>query len=45
MILEAMYYEHIARLWGLIIVCGVMGALLIGVITVVERRIVWWGAE
>lgn len=44
MILEAMYYEHIPQLWGLIIVCGIMGALLYGVMAGTERRFVWWRA-
>ena len=42
MLLQAMYTEDMVRLWTTIVACGVMGSGLYGVISAIERRVVWW---
>jgi NitT/TauT family transport system permease protein len=42
MLLQALYFEQIARVWVLIIACGVLGTLLYGALALLERRFVWW---
>jgi NitT/TauT family transport system permease protein len=45
MLLHAMFNEHMARLWGVILVCGLLGGALYSMITAIERRYVFWRAE
>lgn len=42
MLLQALYFEQIPRIWVLIVVCGALGATLYGLLATVERRFVWW---
>ncbi len=42
MLLQALYFEQIPRVWVLIIACGLLGTLLYGVLAILERRYVWW---
>jgi NitT/TauT family transport system permease protein len=42
MLLQALYFEQIARIWLLVIASGVMGAGLYFMLSLVERRLVWW---
>ncbi len=42
MLLQALYFEQIPRMWLLIVVCGALGAALYGVLGFVERRFIWW---
>lgn len=42
MLLQALYFEQIPRVWVLIIACGALGTLLYGVLALLERRLVWW---
>ena len=45
MLLQALYFEQIARVWVLVIACGLLGTMLYGALAVLERRFVWWYAE
>jgi NitT/TauT family transport system permease protein len=45
MLLQALYFEQVPRLWALIIVCGLLGGLLYGVLAAAERRFVWWSSD
>jgi NitT/TauT family transport system permease protein len=42
MLLQAMYTEDMTRLWTVIVACGLMGSALYGLISLIERRLVWW---
>ncbi len=45
LLLQALYSEDIPRIWVLIVACGITGTLLYGVLTLFERRFVWWQAD
>jgi NitT/TauT family transport system permease protein len=45
MLLQALYFEQVPRLWALIIASATMGALLYGGVALLERRLVWWRAR
>ncbi|WP_240648597.1 ABC transporter permease [Variovorax beijingensis] len=45
MLMEAMNADLVLRLWVVMFACGLMGALLYGLLTFVERRLVWWRSE
>lgn len=45
MLMEAMNADLVVRLWVVMFACGLMGALLYGLLTFVERRLVWWRSE
>ncbi|WP_407051601.1 ABC transporter permease [Methyloraptor flagellatus] len=45
MLLQALYFEQVPRLWGLILTCGALGTLLYGGAEWIERRFIWWRAE
>lgn len=45
MLMEAMNGDLVLRLWVVMFACGLMGALLYGLLTFVERRLVWWRSE
>ncbi|MBD9668029.1 NitT/TauT family transport system permease protein [Variovorax paradoxus] len=45
MLMEAMNADLVLRLWVVMFACGLMGALLYGALTFVERRLVWWRSE
>ena len=45
MLLQALYFEQVPRVWVLIIACGIMGTLLYGGLAAAERRFVWWRAD
>jgi NitT/TauT family transport system permease protein len=42
MLLQALYFEQVERIWVLIVVCGLLGTLLYGLLAVIERKYVWW---
>lgn len=42
MLLQALYFEQVTRVWVLIVVCGLLGSLLYGILGLIERRYVWW---
>ena len=42
MLLQALYFEQVPRVWVLIITTGLLGTLLYGLLALVERRFVWW---
>ena len=44
-LVQAMYNEHMARLWAAILICGLLGGALYGAISAFERRYVFWRAE
>jgi len=45
LLLQALYFEQVTRIWVLIVACGLLGALLYGVLILFERRFVWWLPE
>jgi NitT/TauT family transport system permease protein len=45
MLLQALYFEQVPRLWVLILTCGGLGSALFAVAGVIERRFVWWRTE
>lgn len=45
LLLQAMYNEALPRMWGIIVICGVLGIVLYAVIEAIERRWVWWKPE
>ncbi|NVP56921.1 ABC transporter permease [Mycoplana rhizolycopersici] len=42
MLLQALYFEQVERIWVLIVVCGLLGTLLYGLLAFIERKYVWW---
>jgi NitT/TauT family transport system permease protein len=42
MLLQALYFEQVERVWALIVICGLLGALLYGLLALLERKYVWW---
>ena len=44
MLMEAMNGDLAVRLWVVMVACGVMGMLLYGALSLVERKLVWWPA-
>lgn len=42
MLLQALYFEQVERVWVLITACGLLGACLYGLIAFIERKYVWW---
>ncbi|GGE03725.1 ABC transporter permease [Aureimonas endophytica] len=45
LLLQALYFEQATRVWVLIVACGLLGALLYGTLSLLERRFVWWRAD
>lgn len=45
MLIQAMYTEHVPRLWAIIIACGLLGSSLYGVVAILERRFIWWRGD
>ena len=45
MLVQAMFNEEMARLWAVILVCGLVGGALYAIMTAIERRVVFWRAE
>jgi NitT/TauT family transport system permease protein len=45
MLMEAMNGDLVVRLWVVMVACGVMGMLLYGALSLIERRLVWWRSE
>jgi len=45
MLIEAMNSDQIVRIWVVIVACGLMVALLYSVLTLIERKVIWWRAE
>jgi NitT/TauT family transport system permease protein len=45
LLLQAMYNENLPRMWGVIVICGVLGILLYALLELVERLWVWWKPE
>jgi NitT/TauT family transport system permease protein len=42
MLLQALYFEQVERVWVLVVICGLLGALLYGLLAFIERKYVWW---
>ena len=42
MLLQALYFEQVPRIWVLVIATGLMGTLLYAALAAFERRFVWW---
>lgn len=42
MLLQALYFEQVPRVWVLIVVCGGLAMLLYGALALFEKRYVWW---
>jgi NitT/TauT family transport system permease protein len=42
MLLQALYFEQVERVWALIVICGLLGALLYGLLALLERKYIWW---
>lgn len=42
MLLQALYFEQVPRVWVLIVACGALGTVLYGALALFERRFVWW---
>jgi NitT/TauT family transport system permease protein len=45
MLLQALYFEQVTRVWVLVVACGALGTLLYGGLALIERRCVWWRAD
>jgi NitT/TauT family transport system permease protein len=45
MLLQALYFEQVPRIWVLVVACGFLGTLLYGALALIERRYVWWRAD
>jgi NitT/TauT family transport system permease protein len=45
MLLQALYFEQIPRVWVLVVACGLLGTLLYGALALIERRYVWWRTD
>ncbi|MDB5778976.1 MAG: ABC-type nitrate/sulfonate/bicarbonate transport system, permease component [Polaromonas sp.] len=45
MLLQALYFEDVVRVWVLIIATGLLGSAFYGVVSLFERRFVWWRSE
>ncbi len=45
MLMEAMNGDMVVRLWVVMAACGLMGMLLYGALSLVERKLVWWRSE
>ena len=45
MLIQAMYTEHVPRLWAIIIACGLLGSSLYGFVAILERRFIWWRGD
>ncbi len=43
LLIQSMYNEDVVRMWTLIVICGLTGALLYGVVERLERKLAWWG--
>jgi NitT/TauT family transport system permease protein len=45
MLLQALYFEQVTRVWVSVVACGALGTLLYGGLALIERRYVWWRAD
>lgn len=45
LLLQAMYAENQPRMWGIIVICGLLGILLYALLEFIERKWVWWKQE
>lgn len=45
MLLQALYVEDVLRVWVLIIATGLLGSVLYGLVSLFERKFVWWRIE
>ncbi|MAM75632.1 ABC transporter permease [uncultured Tistrella sp.] len=42
MLIQAMYTEAVPRLWAIILACGLLGSALYAVVSLFERKFIWW---
>ena len=42
MLLQALYFEQVPRIWVLVIATGLLGAVLYAALAAVEKRLIWW---
>lgn len=45
MLLQALYFEDVVRVWVLVVTTGLLGSAFYGVISLLERKIIWWRNE
>jgi NitT/TauT family transport system permease protein len=45
MLLQALYFEDVLRVWVLILATGLLGSAFYGVVNLVEKKCVWWRSE
>lgn len=45
LLLQAMFNENAVGLWAALLMCALLGMLFYGIVALVERRLVFWGAE
>lgn len=43
LLIQSMYNEDVVRMWTLIVICGLCGALLYALVERCERKLAWWG--
>lgn len=45
LLIQSMYNEDVVRMWTLIVICGLTGALLYALVERCERKLAWWGQQ
>lgn len=45
LLLQAMFNENAVGLWAALLMCALLGTLFYSIVALVERRLVFWGAE
>jgi NitT/TauT family transport system permease protein len=45
LLLQALYFEQVPRLWALIVVSGALGGLLYGAVALCDSKFVWWRTQ
>ena len=45
LLLQALYFEQVPRLWTLIVVSGALGGLLYGAVALCDSKFVWWRTQ
>jgi NitT/TauT family transport system permease protein len=45
LLLQAMYTENVPAIWAALLTASLLGTVLYGAVALVERRVVFWGAE
>jgi len=45
LLIQSMYNEDVVRMWTLIVICGLTGALLYALVERCEQKLAWWGKQ